>query len=196
MSPETPLFFATPAEFRTWLHKNHASQKVQWIGYYKKATKTPSMTWSESVDQALCYGWIDGLRKTIDNKSYKIRFTPRKVKSNWSKVNLDKMDVLTKENLMMPSGLAIYKKRTAKSTIQAAYEQGTLVLDPIYESQIKANSKAWDYYTNKLTPSYKKVSIHWVMSAKQKSTRQKRLGILITAAAEGLMIPQIQKYRK
>jgi uncharacterized protein YdeI (YjbR/CyaY-like superfamily) len=154
------------------------------------------MTWSESVDQALCYGWIDGLRKTIDEKRYKIRFTPRKVKSHWSKVNLDKMEVLIKNGLIKPAGLAIFEKRNPKNSQLAAFEQGTITLSKAYEDQLKLNSIAWNYYEKSIRPSDKKSTIYWVMSAKREETRLRRLGILIESCEKGELIPSIQKYRK
>lgn len=193
MTEDSVLFFATAKDFRTWLDKNHASLDAQWIGYYKKHTKTPSMTWSESVDHALCYGWIDGLRKSIDDKSYKIRFTPRNVKSHWSAVNLQKMEELIQQGLMMPSGLAIYQQRNPKNAMLAAHEQKNVVLDTAYELQLKDNPAAWDFF-EQLSASVKRQSIHWVMSAKQESTRQKRLAILIESCANGVKIPTITKY--
>lgn len=193
MKHEEPLFFACQSEFRQWLHQHHESLEVQWVGYYRKSTKIPSMTWSESVDQALCYGWIDGLRKSIDDKSYKIRFTPRKVQSHWSAVNLNKIDVLIKEGLMMPKGLAIYEKRNPKNAMLASHEQKTIVLDSSYELQLKTNKKAWLFF-EQLSPSVQRMSIHWVMSAKQEITRQKRLDILIESCDNGVKIPQLTKY--
>lgn len=105
------IFFATPAEFRKWLQKNHKKETELWVGYYKVGTKKPSMTWSQSVDEALCFGWIDGVRNSIDEESYCNRFTPRRPTSNWSEINIKKVKALIKESRMQPAGLEIYKKR-------------------------------------------------------------------------------------
>lgn len=121
--PEEIKFFADALSFRKWLHKNHQSQSEQWVGLYKRGTKIPSITWPESVDQALCYGWIDGLRKSIDDLSYKIRFTPRKPGSHWSAVNLDRVEYLTKEKLMQPAGLRAFENRDHRRIKQVSYEQ-------------------------------------------------------------------------
>ena len=163
------------------------------MGYYKKSTKKPSITWPESVDQALCYGWIDGLRKSIDEESYKIRFTPRKPTSNWSAVNIDRIEFLTKEGLMKPAGIEAWNKRLEnKSKVYSYEQQKKAKLLPEYEAQIKANPEAWEFFSN-LAPSYKAQTIHWIMSAKREETRQKRLDITIESSAQGLKIPQIRR---
>ena len=187
------LYFPTPSDFREWLDKNHQSETELWVGYYKKATKKQSITWPESVDQALCYGWIDGLRKSIGGESYKIRFTPRKPTSIWSAVNINKIEILTNEGLMMPAGLAAWEKRSLKKSKIYAYEQEKPTkLSPEFEARIKAIPKAWEFFQN-LAPSYKKQTIHWVMSAKREETREKRMGIMIQSSEEGLKIPQMRK---
>ena len=191
-----PIFFATPTELRKWFKKNHDQITEQWIGYYKKASKIPSITWSESVDQALCFGWIDGIRKSIDDTRYKIRFTPRKKKSHWSAVNIDKMKMLEKSGLLHATGIAAYALREAKNSKKFSYEQDIIELKKEYVEQIKANEKAWEYYDKKLAPGYKKHSIHWIMNAKQEKTRLSRLAILISSSEEGLKIPMLRKYKK
>ena len=186
------IFFAHQSDFRTWLEKNHNKEQELWVGYYKKATKKPSLTWSESVDQALCFGWIDGLRKSIDEESYKIRFTPRKPNSNWSAVNLKKMEELKKKGLMMPAGIAIFEKRNEKKIQQYSFERENVRLDATFEKKFKENIKAWDFF-QKMPPSYRKPAIWWVMSAKQEATRQKRLDLLIQCSEEGKKIPQLRR---
>ena len=187
-----PTFFPTPEDFRKWLKDNHDKEEVLWVGYYKKATGIPSMTWPESVDQALCYGWIDGLRKSVDEKRYKIRFTPRRPTSVWSAVNIKKMEELTQAGLMQPAGLAIYAKRKDKKSRGYSYEQNEVELAPEYESKIKENVTAWTFFEN-LAPSYKKASIRWVMSAKREETRLRRLRILIESSEEQQKIPQLRR---
>ncbi len=186
------LFFEDQILFRAWLKDNHASQKELWVGYYKKATKKASMTWSESVDQAICYGWIDGLRKSIDEESYKIRFTPRRPTSFWSTVNIKKIEELTAKDLMQPAGIRAWEKRKEKKSKIYAYEQLTASLLPAYEAEVKKNEKAWAFFSN-LPPGYKKQTIWWVMSAKRSATQLRRLAVLIESSEAGLKIPQLRK---
>lgn len=192
---EEVLFFASANEFGNWLEHNHQKSNEQWIGYYKVKSGLASMTWSESVDQALCYGWIDGLRKTIDDVSYKIRFTPRKPKSHWSAVNLDKMEVLLAEGLVKPAGVAIYEARDKANARNASYEKRNVKLDKEYEKVVRENDLAWTHFKN-LAPSIKRATIWWVMSAKQEATRQKRLGILIENSERGEKIPPLRWTKK
>ncbi|OJJ22374.1 bacteriocin-protection protein [marine bacterium AO1-C] len=178
------LFFATPAEFREWLAQNHDKLTEQWIGFYKKASKKPSITWSESVDQALCYGWIDGLRKKIDDESYKIRFTPRRKNSIWSAVNLKKMKELIEQGLMQASGLAIYEKRDPAKEQTYGYEQKAKTLPDEYLQVLKAHKKAWEFFSNS-APFYQRQMAHWVVSAKKEETQLRRLEKLITYSEQG-----------
>lgn len=192
---EEVIFFASANEFGDWLELNHEKLHEQWIGYYKVKSGRPSMTWSDSVDQALCYGWIDGLRKTIDDVSYKIRFTPRKQKSHWSAVNLDKMKVLLAEGLVKPAGIAIYEARDKNNARNASYEKKNIKLDKNYEAEVKQNDLAWTFFKN-LAPSIKRATIWWVMSAKQEATRQKRLKVLIENSERGEKIPPLKWTKK
>ncbi len=185
-------FFATPDDFRKWLKKNHTLKTEQWVGYYKVKSGIPSMTWSESVDEALCFGWIDGLRKSIDEKSYKIRFTPRKPKSNWSAVNISKVAELTKLGKMQAAGIEAFKNLDESKSKIYSFEQKNIQLDKGFEQQFKANQKAWDFFLT-LPPSAKKPSIHWVMSAKRADTKQRRLNLLIQCSEEGLRIPMLRR---
>lgn len=175
----TATFFATPAEFRKWLEKYHNKETELLVGFYKVASGRPSMTWSESVDQALCFGWIDGVRKSIDKESYSIRFTPRKSTSIWSAINIDKMEALTKAGLMKPEGQKAFSLRTESRSKIYSHEKEPVPLDTAYEKQFKKNKLAWDFFM-KQAPSYKKVTIHWIMTAKQEKTRQSRLEKTIT----------------
>ena len=186
-------FFKTAADLRVWFEKNHETETELFLGYYKKASGIPSVDWSESVDQALCYGWIDGIRRSIDEKSYQIRFTPRRPKSHWSTVNIKKIEQLIKAGLMKAPGLAAWERRDEKNSGKAAFEQKKVVLDPAYEKKVRANSKAALFFFEQLAPSYRKISIHWVMSAKQEATQLRRLGILIESSEQGLKIPQLRK---
>lgn len=192
----TPKFFKTKNDLRKWFEKNHNKLNEQWIGFYKTTSGKQSITWSESVDEALCFGWIDGIRKSINNESYMIRFTPRKPNSTWSAVNIKKIEELTKLGLMKPEGIAAYNKKKDSNSKIYTYEQNEISLDKKYESIIKANKKAWEYFDEQLAPSYKKISIKWVMSAKQETTRLSRLKVLIDSSAKGEKIPGFVKYKK
>ena len=174
-----PTFFATQSDFRKWLTKNHRKATELFVGFYKVDSGKPSMTWSQSVDQAICFGWIDGVRKSIDTESYFIRFTPRKPTSIWSAINIKKVEELSKQGLMQPAGLASFKlKKEHKSKIYA-YENEAVKLSAVFEKKFKANKKAWEFFQS-LPPSYHKSAINWVMSAKQEVTSRKRLDELIT----------------
>ncbi|MFY7844522.1 YdeI/OmpD-associated family protein [Chryseobacterium gambrini] len=170
----TATFFPTPEDFRKWLEKNHTTEKELLVGFWKVGTKKPSMTWSESVDQALCFGWIDGVRKSIDDESYSIRFTPRKPTSIWSAVNIRKVEELTKTGLMTEAGRKAFELRKEEKSAIYSHEKEPATLDPEFEKQFKANKKAWEFFSNQ-APSYKKVMLHWIMSAKQEKTRLSRL---------------------
>ena len=188
-------FFATPKEFNEWLKINHKERTEQWVGFYKVKSGIPSMTWSESVDEALCYGWIDGIRKSIDEKSYKIRFTPRKPKSIWSAVNIMKIAELTKLGKMQSAGIEAFKKLDKKKAKIYSFEQKDIILDKVFEEKIMENEKAWNFFQS-LPPSAKKPSIHWVMSAKREDTKLRRLNTLIMSSEEGLRIPMLQRNKK
>lgn len=189
-----PIFFSTQTLFREWLINNHHKETELFVGYYKIKSGYPSMTWSQSVDQALCFGWIDGVRKSIDEYSYQIRFTPRKIESVWSPVNIDKINKLTEQGLMQQAGIEIFKNRAESKPYDYAFKKD-LKLPTNFENQFKENSKAWDYFQS-LAPSYKKHSIHWVISAVQEKTKLKRLQELITASALGTNKWKDNKYKK
>lgn len=186
------IFFAKPADFRNWLDKNHNHESELWVGYYKKASGIPSITWPESVDQALCFGWIDGLRKSIDDVSYKIRFTPRKPSSHWSDINIRKVKELKGKKLMKPEGLAAFAKRTEARSRMASFEQKEVVLNKEFEKVFRSKTKAWQYFNEQPT-SYQKASIWWIMSAKKEETKCRRLDILIKNSEEMTWIPQLRR---
>jgi uncharacterized protein YdeI (YjbR/CyaY-like superfamily) len=187
-----PVFFAKPADFRKWLERHHAIEKELLVGFYKKGTGKASITWPESVDQALCFGWIDGIRKSFDADSYTIRFTPRKAGSTWSVININKVAALTEAGLMMPAGLAAFEKRTASKSAIYSFEQAAVVFTPAQEKQFKRHKKAWNYFKQE-APSYRKAATWWVISAKQEVTRQKRLAILIADSTMGLRIASLRR---
>src|SRR6188768_1901053 len=195
MGKLTPKFFSKPSDFRKWLQKNHKKETELIVGFYKVGSGKPSMTWPQSVDEALCFGWIDGVRKSIDKDCYQIRFTQRKPTSIWSANNIHKIEELTKQGLMQPAGLASFEKRKESKSKIYSYEKAEEVLAPNFIKQFKANKKAWDYF-QALAPSYRKVSTHWVMSAKHETTRLKRLNQLISESAAGTNQWKDNKYKK
>ena len=180
----TPKFFKTPSAFRKWLAAHHATVKELWVGYYKKGTGKPSITWPESVDEALCFGWIDGLRKRIDDDSYKIRFTPRRPGSIWSSVNMKRANELIKEGLMQPTGVKAFEARKEYRSGIYAYEQRSAELVEPYVGRLKRNKTAWKFFQSQ-PPGYQKLMNWWIVSAKREETRLKRLDRLIAESAAG-----------
>lgn len=179
-----PTFFATPTAFREWLEKHHTKATELLVGLYKKDSGKPSITWPESVDQALCFGWIDGVRRRIDDVSYSIRFTPRKRSSNWSAINIGRVEELTKLGLMRPAGLKAFEGRSEDKSRIYAYENAVRTLAPAAETMFRANRKAWKFF-NEQAPSYRRVAIYWITSAKREETRARRLATLIEDSANG-----------
>lgn len=174
-------FFETQQHFRTWLQKNHLRHSELVVGFYKVDSGKQSMTWSQSVDQALCFGWIDGVRKSIDTESYCIRFTPRKPNSIWSTVNIRKVEALTKAGLMKPEGLKAFSLRQEEKSGIYSHEKEAAVLTPEYEKLFKTEKVAWNFFCAQ-APSYRKVITHWIMSARQEKTRLSRLQKTIVAS--------------
>ena len=180
-----PTFFKTPSAFRAWLQQHASSERELLVGFYKKDSGQPSITWPESVDEALCVGWIDGVRKGIDERSYQIRFTPRKARSIWSAVNIGRVDALAAEGRMTPSGLAAFDKRSEAKSRTYAYEQATEArLTPAAEQQFKANPGAWQHFMAQ-PPGYRRQMLWWIASAKQQVTQDKRLAKLIDTSQQG-----------
>jgi uncharacterized protein YdeI (YjbR/CyaY-like superfamily) len=183
-----PRFFATPGDFRKWLRAHHQNTRELWVGFYKKGSGRPSITWPESVDEALCVGWIDGLRKTIDAASYKIRFTPRKTTSNWSAVNIGRAKELTKQGRMRPAGLKAFGLRKEEKSGVYAYEnRKSAVMGEAAVKQFRSRPKAWDSFQSQ-PASYRQTAIWWVLTAKKEETRQQRLERLIAASEAGRRI--------
>jgi uncharacterized protein YdeI (YjbR/CyaY-like superfamily) len=179
-----PIFFDSALSFRNWLEVNHQNETEIQVGFYKVGTKKPSLTWSESVDEAICFGWIDGIRKSIDDESYTIRFTQRNPKSNWSAVNIKKVEEMIRLGKMTPYGLTAYEMRSEDRSAIYSYENLPEKLNPEMEVRFRENSAAWEFF-EKQPPSYRKPRIYWVMSAKQEVTQLSRLDKLIEASAEG-----------
>jgi uncharacterized protein YdeI (YjbR/CyaY-like superfamily) len=184
-----PVFFANPEEFRAWLEKNHQSESELLVGFHKKGSGRQNMTWSESVDQALCFGWIDGVRRTIDDESYSIRFTPRKARSTWSNVNVEKVERLEREGLMQPAGLQAFAARTDENTGIYSFE-GDAELPPEYERRFTAEAR--EFFESQ-PPWYRRAASHWVVSAKKQATRERRLATLIEDSAAGRTIKPLTR---
>jgi uncharacterized protein YdeI (YjbR/CyaY-like superfamily) len=181
----TPSFFAGAADFCAWLERHAATQVELLVGFHKVGSGRASMSWPESVDEALCFGWIDGVRKRIDEHSYQIRFTPRRPGSIWSAVNIAKATSLGASGRMRPAGVAAFACRTERKSSVYAYEQaGMLELGPAELRAFKANKRAWRYFEG-CPPSYRKVVTYWVLSAKQPATRARRLAGLLQACEGG-----------
>jgi len=179
-----PKFFPTPPAFRKWLAANHTKAKELVVGFYKKGSGKPSITWPESVDEALCFGWIDGVRNSIDEESYRIRFTPRKPSSVWSAVNIRNVERLIKEKRMQPAGLKAFEARKENRSGIYAYEQRSPELVEPYAGIFKRNKAAWKFFQAQ-PPYYRKTMNWWIVSAKQEGTRSKRLDKLIEESAKG-----------
>lgn len=180
-------FFKTQSDFRKWLEKNHQAKTEQWVGFYKKGSGKPSIDWPQSVDEALCFGWIDGLRKSIDHESYKIRFTPRKPTSHWSNVNIKRIKELMELGLVRPTGEKAFNGRDEKKIARAAYEQESVELPKELLKIFIANKTAWEFFQNQ-PAGYCKTCTWWVISAKREETRLKRLAELISDSAAGVRI--------
>jgi uncharacterized protein YdeI (YjbR/CyaY-like superfamily) len=162
-----PTFFATPSKFRAWLKEHHAEAREVWVGFYKKDSGKPSITWPESVDQALCFGWIDGIRKSVDASSYTIRFTPRKPDSTWSAINIKRAKELAGQGLMSPAGLKAFEKRSDEKSAIYSYEQRkSAQLSAADSRRFRANSRAWEFYQSQ--PAwYRRTTAWWIISAKK-----------------------------
>ena len=183
-APHQPMFFKSAAYFRRWLAEHHAASRELWVGYYKRDSGRPSMTWPESVDAALCFGWIDGLRKSLGDLSYTIRFSPRKPGSVWSNVNVRRLEALMERGLVEAAGLRAYEARKENTSGIYSYEQRMPGLDEPYERVLRENGAAWAFFQAQ-TPSYRKAATWWVHSAKREETRLKRLRTLIECCERG-----------
>ena len=186
----TPTFFSTPSTFRAWLTTHHREARELWVGFHKRHTGKPSVTWPEAVDEALCFGWIDGLRKRINETSYVIRFTPRKPRSTWSAVNIARAKHLVARGRMAPAGLEAFEKRSSERSAIYSYEQRrTATLDAAQTKQFRKHARAWAFFRAQ-PPSYRHVAMYWVVSAKKEETRARRLAALIASSAAGRKLGQ------
>ena len=183
MEKRTAIFFATPKEFRVWLSANHCTERELWVGFHKRHSKRPSMTWPESVDEALCFGWIDGHVKGVDDTRFMLRFTPRKARSIWSVVNIRNAEKLIREKRMQPAGLKAYAARKEYRSGIYSYEQRSPELVEPYATTLKSNKAAWKFFSAQ-PPGYRKMMNWYIVSAKQEQTRLARLEKLINASAK------------
>jgi uncharacterized protein YdeI (YjbR/CyaY-like superfamily) len=194
--PDDAIFFQSAAELREWFDANHETATELWLGAYKKATGKPSVTWSDSVDEALCVGWIDSVRYSLDAERSAQRFTPRRKGSNWSAINVAKIAALRATGRMRPAGEAAYALRRDDRTAIYSFEQARdpeLTADE--EARFRANEAAWAWFSAR-APSFRKQVLHWVISAKRPETRERRLATLIADSAEGRPIKPMQWARK
>ena len=188
-----PTFFATAAEFRRWLKRHHRSERELWVGFHKKSSGRPSLSWPESVDEALCFGWIDGVRRTVNGESYAIRFTPRRSGSTWSAVNTRRAEELIREGRMQPAGLRAFEARDPEKSGVYSFEQRTAArLSPEAEAQFRVNPAAWSFFESQ-PPGYRRTAVWWVVSAKREATRAQRLETLIEDSAAGRRIAPLRR---
>ncbi len=180
-----PVYFGSATEFRAWLEQHHATAAELWVGYFKRATGRPSLTWPESVDEALCFGWIDGVRRSVDGERYAIRFTPRRAGSSWSRVNLERVTVLTAAGCMRPAGIAAHAARRPDTTDDASRAERPARLPEPYDRALReCNDAAWRFFMAQ-SPAYRRMLVDWVLSAKREETRVRRIERLAAAVASG-----------
>jgi uncharacterized protein YdeI (YjbR/CyaY-like superfamily) len=193
VSEPEPIFFKSPQEFYDWLEEHHETEDEVYVGLWKKGTGKPSMTWSEAVDQALCFGWIDGRANRIDDDSWMQRFTPRRPGSNWSKINIEKVAKLKEDGLMRPAGLKAFEARTEARTGVYSFEQREdAKLTEEFEERLRDNPAAREYWETR-PPGYRRTATHWVMSAKREETRERRMNQLIEDCASGQHIKPLRR---
>src|SRR5437667_4351228 len=185
--PPKPTFFPAPSDFRAWLETHHDKFPELFVGFWKKDSGKPSITWPESVDAALCFGWIDGVRRRIDEQRYSIRFTPRRRGSIWSAVNIKRATELARLGRMSPAGLRAFGARDEAKSAIYSYENRPRELAPEDEKRFRANKRAWEYWSVE-PPGYRRVVTYWVMEAKKEETRERRLAQLIDDSTHGRRI--------
>jgi uncharacterized protein YdeI (YjbR/CyaY-like superfamily) len=191
-TPPAPVFFASPEGLRAWLAEHHTTESELLVGLHKKGTGEPSITWPELVDEVLCVGWIDGVRRTIDERSYSVRITPRKARSTWSTVNVRRYGALDAAGRVLPAGRAAWKRRAEDNTSIYAYEKAPAVLDAGQEARVRAVPGAWEFL-EAVAPSYRRSAVNWVVSAKRPETRERRLVQLIEDCAAGRRLAHLSR---
>ena len=192
MTSDDPVFFVTPDEFRAWLRAHYDSAGEVWVGIHKKATGRPTVTWPEAVEQALCFGWIDGLRRSVDEASYEVRFTPRREGSSWSVRNVHTAEELARRGLMTPAGLRAFEERDARQTERGSRVRDEAQLPIPFEKRFRESPRAWEFYEAQ-SPYYRKTTTAWVMSAKREATQRRRLETLIADSAAGRRIAALRR---
>jgi uncharacterized protein YdeI (YjbR/CyaY-like superfamily) len=192
MEPRNVIFFESPAELRDWLTKHADTESELWVGMHRKSTGKPSVSWAQIVDQALCFGWIDGIRKSIDTEDFAQRLTPRKKGSNWSAINIKRVGELASGGQMLPAGLRAFEARDPRRSETYSYEQREAALDAEAEALLRANHRAWQFF-NQQPPSYRRPATWWVISAKKEETRKRRLQTLIEDSAAGRRIGPLRR---
>lgn len=191
---DQPTFFETPDDFRAWLEQHHEQEDVLLTGFYRVATGKPSMTWEQSVEEALCYGWIDGVRKRIDDEAYTIRFTPRRPGSHWSQKNIDSVQRLIEEGRMQPAGMATYEARSEENSARASFERDEEPeLSPELLARAEAQPDAWAFFRAQ-PPGYQRTLLHWVTSAKQTKTQMRRLDRILEVSAAGKRVDLMKPF--
>ena len=188
-----PRYFRSPTEFRAWLREHHGTETELWVGFHKKGSGRPSITWSEAVDEALCYGWVDSVRKSVDAQRFTNRFTPRKPNSNWSEVNIRRVEQLIRQRRMRAPGLKVFEARQPRKAGTYSYEQRYDVkLTPAFERTFRASKEAWAWFRGQ-PPGYRSTALYWVMTAKKPETRERRLSTLIEDSAAGRRVPPLRR---
>jgi uncharacterized protein YdeI (YjbR/CyaY-like superfamily) len=193
--PHDVIYFESAVELRDWFDANHGTAEELWIGHHRKATGKPSLTWSQTVDEALCVGWIDSVRVSVDETRFVQRFTPRRKGSTWSAVNVAKVEALTAEGRMRPAGLAAFEARTAGNTAVYSYERAAAIFSAEELARLRANAAAWADWEAR-PPSYRRAVTHWVTSAKGEATRERRLTTLVEDSAAGRKVRPMRWERK
>jgi uncharacterized protein YdeI (YjbR/CyaY-like superfamily) len=190
-TPE-PRFFDTPADFRAWLEEHHDTESELFVGFWKKASGRPSISWREAVDEALCFGWIDGVARGMGADAWAVRFTPRRPRSNWSAVNVARVEELMRDGRMRPAGIAAFERRDKTRAPAYAHEREAARFTPEQERALRANSAAWEFFSSQ-PPSYRRSATHWVTSAKREETRARRMATLIGDSAAGRRVPPLRR---
>lgn len=188
--PPAPRYFATAAAFRAWLEEHHGHAKELIVGFYKVGARKDPLRYAAAVDEALCFGWIDGVRRSIDDERYSARFTPRRPRSIWSTIMIARAEALIAAGSMRPAGLAAFGARSAERSSVYSFENAPRALDEAQEAALRANAKAWAYW-EKMPPGYRRTATFWLGSAKKEATRARRLALLIECCEEGRKIPTL-----
>ncbi len=189
---EDAIFFTSPGEWREWLEAHATSLDECWVGFWKRGTDHPSLTWDESVDEALCVGWIDGIRRTVDEQRYRIRFTPRRRRSRWSAKNVGRVAELEAQGRLLPAGRAAFEARSDDPAGYSFQQRTATVLPSEYQRQLEANAAAWAFFQSQ-PPGYRRDAIHWVTEAKREATRLRRLDGLIEDSVNGLRVEPLRR---